>query len=53
MYEVVTINFIEYMDVHSRILELANNLEIKNSQNKSLAKISEFAVTRPCLMDLR
>ena len=33
------------MDTHSRILELTNNSEIENSQNKSHAKISEFTVT--------
>ena len=34
----------EYMDTHSRILELANNSEIENSRNKSHAKISEFKI---------
>ena len=38
-------NFIEYMDTHSRILELAYNSEIENSQNKSHAKISGFTVS--------
>ena len=32
------------MDTHSRIKELANNLEIENSRNKSDAKISKFTV---------
>ena len=40
----VTISFIEYMDTHSRIQELANNSEIENLRNKSHAKISEFTV---------
>ena len=33
-----------YIDIHSRIQELNNNLEIENSRNKSHAKISEFTV---------
>ena len=32
------------MDTHSRIQEVANNLEIENSRKKSHAKISEFTV---------
>ena len=35
------------MDTYSRIQELADNLEIENSRNKSLAKISEFTVSHP------
>ena len=38
-------NFTEYMDTQSRIQELANNLEIESSRNKSHAKISKFTVS--------